>query len=325
MKIYKYAAIASLVAGSQVAFATTVNLTDGTRSISCVVNGALSMQNDVVTGSVPANCFDALSGGGGGVVTYALSVTGAAGGIVTSNPVGINCGSSCSYSFPENQSVTLTATPSSGYTFAGWSGVCSGSSTSCTTTMDAAKSATAAFNASSGGGGSTDPGTGVWNPTANHYVFDRGGSIDIYVPRCVPSAYSNCRYGGSQSQYDSINAGEIWSMRVPQNVTKTTRYRIEAARSETGESLTAFDVSFSTVPGDFDSVSPSCKKINGGVSSRITIVPQAYENANDCGVTPGVEYYFNIRPAIGTAGATECGSSASKKCRVKVFWNIPMN
>jgi YVTN family beta-propeller protein len=43
-------------------------------------------------------------------------------GTVTSNPVGINCGTSCLAQFPVNTSVTLTATPASGSFFAGWSG-----------------------------------------------------------------------------------------------------------------------------------------------------------------------------------------------------------
>jgi uncharacterized repeat protein (TIGR02543 family) len=42
----------------------------------------------------------------------------------------------------------LTATPSNGATFAGWSGDCSGTAATCTVTMDAIRSATATFQTS---------------------------------------------------------------------------------------------------------------------------------------------------------------------------------
>jgi hypothetical protein len=60
-------------------------------------------------------------------------------------PAGINCGSDCSASFNNGTSVTLTATPASGSTFAGWEGEgCSGTGT-CTVAMDQAREVTATF------------------------------------------------------------------------------------------------------------------------------------------------------------------------------------
>jgi hypothetical protein len=79
--------------------------------------------------------------------TVALSVSksGTGSGTVTSNPAGINCGATCSYSFDNNASVTLTAAPTPGSTFTGWSGSgCAGTGT-CTVIMDAAMSVTADF------------------------------------------------------------------------------------------------------------------------------------------------------------------------------------
>ncbi|QQO57055.1 MAG: hypothetical protein N838_30585 [Thiohalocapsa sp. PB-PSB1] len=81
-------------------------------------------------------------------IRYRLSVTksGSGTGTVESSPAGINCGSDCSEDYPDGTSVTLTATPLGGSTFGGWSGACSGSSTTCTLTMSAARSVTANFN-----------------------------------------------------------------------------------------------------------------------------------------------------------------------------------
>jgi uncharacterized repeat protein (TIGR02543 family) len=79
----------------------------------------------------------------------ALSVTLNGGGAVTSSPAGINCGTTCSAPYAQGTSVTLTATPASGFVFSGWSGdgTCSGTSTTCSVTMNAAHTVTATFTA----------------------------------------------------------------------------------------------------------------------------------------------------------------------------------
>ena len=96
-------------------------------------------------------------------VNYTLTVnkSGTAGsdtifGMVTDNidpHVIENCVSfPCSGIYPSGANVTLTATPISGFTFGGWSGICTGTQT-CAVTMDAAKTVTAIFNVSGGGRG----------------------------------------------------------------------------------------------------------------------------------------------------------------------------
>ena len=82
------------------------------------------------------------------VQNYTLSVSrqGTGSGTVTSNPAGINCGSTCSTSYVAGTSVTLVAYPASGSSFTGWGGACSGTS-SCTVSMDSARSVTASFTA----------------------------------------------------------------------------------------------------------------------------------------------------------------------------------
>jgi hypothetical protein len=76
--------------------------------------------------------------------SYSLSVNNGGNGTITSSPSGINCGSTCSYSFNSGTAVALTASPSSGYVFSGWSGACSGAGT-CSVTMNASSSVSASF------------------------------------------------------------------------------------------------------------------------------------------------------------------------------------
>ena len=78
--------------------------------------------------------------------TLTVSKTGSGAGTVTSSPAGITCGATCSASFTFGISVTLTATPAAGSSFAGWSGSgCSGTGT-CVVAMSAARSVTAQFD-----------------------------------------------------------------------------------------------------------------------------------------------------------------------------------
>lgn len=96
--------------------------------------------------------------------TLTVSVNGTGSGSVTSDPAGITCPASCSAQYNQGTQVILTATASSGSTFAGWSGAgCSGTGT-CQVTMSSAESVTATFNTSPGGGGAGGGGGGVSTP-----------------------------------------------------------------------------------------------------------------------------------------------------------------
>lgn len=123
------------------------------------------------TVTVGNSAENALAGGGGGSgfgpdgallesgvrsgqglvrVTFAassevLTLTRSGPGTVTSSPLGINCGSVCSASFDRGTTVTLTAAPSAGSTFAGWTGDCTGTGT-CAVPMDGPKSVSATFS-----------------------------------------------------------------------------------------------------------------------------------------------------------------------------------
>lgn len=63
----------------------------------------------------------------------------------TVSGTGIDCGTSCSATFDYGTSLSLTATPASGYLFSGWSGGCSGSTSPCSVVLNQDQSVTASF------------------------------------------------------------------------------------------------------------------------------------------------------------------------------------
>jgi len=111
-------------------------------------NLAISWQGPGMSQAViPGNFLSPFVPSGG---SFALSIAkaGTGSGTVTSSPAGINCGATCSASYSNGTSVTLTAAAASGSTFAGWSGACSGTAATCSVSMTQARSVTATFNSS---------------------------------------------------------------------------------------------------------------------------------------------------------------------------------
>lgn len=91
-----------------------------------------------------------------------LTVTKAGTGTVTGQ--GIDGGSDCTEDLVANTQVTLTATATTGATFKGWSGDCTGTNATATVTLDKAKSCTATFEQA--------------------------------TPEAVVTIYKDCKYGG---------------------------------------------------------------------------------------------------------------------------------
>jgi len=80
-------------------------------------------------------------------ITLSVAPTGTGSGVVISTQAGILCGTTCSATYGSGTGVTLTATPATGSTFAGWSGGgCTGTGT-CTVTVTAPTTVTATFTA----------------------------------------------------------------------------------------------------------------------------------------------------------------------------------
>lgn len=124
-----------------------------------------------------------------GSFTLTATKAGGGSGSVASSPAGINgCTASCSASF--SGTVQLTASPSSGSTFAGWSGGgCSGTA-GCTVNLTANTTVTATFNLSPA---PTTP-TGSWT-----YCASEGGQCNFSGTKEVRYGYNGSYFYGTFS------------------------------------------------------------------------------------------------------------------------------
>jgi serine protease len=134
-----------------------------------------------------------------GLIQVVVSKTGTGSGTVVSSPAGINCGSDCSetYDGTSTANISLQATTGSGDTFEGWSGDCSGTSTTCQVTLDGSKNVIATFTAPTPelGNGETlsnlSGASGSWvyyrmdvpSGASNLLIATSGGTgdVDLYV------------------------------------------------------------------------------------------------------------------------------------------------
>jgi len=101
-----------------------------------VFQGTLGYEDGAVAGQVVQ-----LNG-----LNLTVTEAGTGTGTVTSSPPGINCGGTCSGSFPTG-TLTLTATPATGSTFGGWGGDCASAGMNATAvlTLTSAMTCTATF------------------------------------------------------------------------------------------------------------------------------------------------------------------------------------
>jgi phospholipase C len=133
-----------------------------------------------------------------------LAIAIAGTGTVISSPGGINCPTTCSATFPSGTSVTLTATPSSGFNFAGFSGACSGPS--CQLVVQGQQSVSATFSQASapqltvsvsGSGTVTSQPAGINCPSTCSASFSAGTSVTLIASPGAGYAFSG--FGGACS------------------------------------------------------------------------------------------------------------------------------
>jgi hypothetical protein len=141
-----------------------------------------------------------------------VTVSGSGAGTVTSSPVGVACGGTCTTEFDHGTEVSLSAEADSGSEFIGWGGACSGTGT-CVVTMDEARSVSAGFarqpNHSlltlekQGSGSATvtsSPGGLNCGPTCKTTSFAEGATITLAVTGYGPNTVETVSWSGCASE-----------------------------------------------------------------------------------------------------------------------------
>jgi hypothetical protein len=113
------------------------------KTIGCWISGAILSAVLVACGGGNGSSSSTQPPGASTSVDLTVVVQGA--GSVTGGGQTCAGDSHCTISVTQGNAVTMTATPSVGQVFAGWTGACAGMTDSCKVTMDLAKSVTATF------------------------------------------------------------------------------------------------------------------------------------------------------------------------------------
>jgi len=123
--------------------------------------------------------------------------TGLGSGTVTSTPAGINCGATCSSTFPANTALTLTAVPVAGSSFNSWIGCTSTSGATCSVTLTANATVTATFDLVPRTLTVTPSGTGTGALTSSPAGIDCGVTCEHPFPQNTPVILSASPAPGS--------------------------------------------------------------------------------------------------------------------------------
>jgi 6-phosphogluconolactonase (cycloisomerase 2 family) len=132
--------------------------------------------------------------------TLTVSPGGSGSGSVTSGDESIDCPDTCSNSYSEGTSVTLTETPAAGSTFTGWGGACSGTGTTCQVSMYSDTDVTATFTATAtltvslagtGSGAVSDGTGGIACPSNCSNAYPQGTVVTL-----TALAASGSTFGG---------------------------------------------------------------------------------------------------------------------------------
>lgn len=158
-------------------------------------------------------CSPGGSSGGGtpapaASVTLTVSTAGSGTGTVTSNPAGLNCGTTCTLTVTSGTVVTLTASPASGNTLANWGGACPAGSATCAVTVSSNQTVTATFDISSANPSLnfTFTGTGAGSITCNGGVcsatYPWGASVTVSGIANVNSSFVGWSGAGCSGTVD---------------------------------------------------------------------------------------------------------------------------
>jgi hypothetical protein len=195
--------------------------------------------------------------------TLTISKPGAGQGTVTSSPLGINCGSTCSAKFTQDAAVTLTAASATGSVFSGWSGACSGTGP-CKVTMKDNTAISANFTSNfylsilkTGNGTVKSAPAGVNCGTVCSTYYAPGTVVTLTATPAPGQLFAGWSGGGCSGT----------AMTCVITVNGNTTISADFAP----QILTVTGV----VSGTYGTVSPATQKVSYGASATVTYTPKS--------------------------------------------------
>ncbi|CAB4346194.1 unannotated protein [freshwater metagenome] len=252
-----------------------------------------------------------------------VSKSGSGTGTVKSEPAGIDCGSACTRSFWEAQRVTLSATPSDGAKFTGWSGDCTGSAASCTVTMSQARSVTANFaqllpppssfllSVSKGGSGagavsSSPAGISCGSDCAQN--FASGSKVTLTAVPADTSTFSGWSGACSGSASCSVTMTEARNVTATFSAVPKRSFSLTVVKSGSGLGTV------SSTPAGID-CGPDCKQSFADGSS-VTLVAKSTSGASFTGWGGDCKGTASCRVAITRARKVEAVFESSNDFKI---------
>jgi hypothetical protein len=198
-----------------------------------------------------------------------VTLAGSGDGKITSYPVKVDCSSGvCNYPIVPYTSTYLYATPNPGSLFSGWSGACTGTSTSCALPMDSNADVTATFtrtgyqmtlnidSAGSGSGTVNSVPSGIACTSGScPFVFSVG---QVVILTATPSINSSVGWAGC----DSLPAAN--QCRVSMSMLKNVSVRFD---------ITMFSMSSSVAGSIGGTITQNLTSVRYGDSAQFTITP----------------------------------------------------
>ncbi|MDM8522463.1 DUF1566 domain-containing protein [Desulfococcaceae bacterium HSG8] len=163
--------------------------------------------------------------------------------------------------YDHNESVTLTATPDDCYNFTNWSGDCSGTSPTCTLTMDSDKSATANFAIK----------TYSLTVTASNGSVTKSPSASTYDCGTTVSLTANPNTGYHFVRWE----GDVSGTSTSASLTMTANRSVTAIFEENIPDTYTLTKTVSPASGGSVSASPDKSAYTSGESVTLTATPEA--------------------------------------------------
>ena len=194
--------------------------------------------------------------------TLTVSKGGSGSGTITSSPAGINCGSDCSEPYNQGTKITLKVKADPGSTFKGWSGGCTGTSSSCKLTMTSDQTVIATF--------ALPDLRGEWSSfsvKSSPAGYEVSGNLTVYADDAKANNVKANVYLSNDATYDSndILLGSVTIGTVNAGTSKSKAFKYKGSNNPSGKCLIAVI--------DPDNTVKESNENNNVVVSNVIVIP----------------------------------------------------